>query len=160
MGHFPQDGKNEHLMMMMTIYFNEATRLLERSRSRWQEEEQRNIQTFRQILLILPVLGKMTHICLNCTFCFIPGFKFNKSLIGWLLGWVTSRCCCHQFFVIMAPLVLYQICCVSKFWGFNLYHKFLWPTNCNYYLKMQFVVPHGPRYFFAHVISLSQLHQH
>ena len=28
------------LMMMMTICFNEATRLLERSRSRWQEEEQ------------------------------------------------------------------------------------------------------------------------
>ena len=28
------------MMMMMTICFNEATRLLERSRSRWQEEEQ------------------------------------------------------------------------------------------------------------------------
>ena len=72
-------------MMMMTICFNEATRLLERSRSWWQEEEQMDIISSEQlrklkkikpfghseaskkrrkkghILLIFPALGKMTH---------------------------------------------------------------------------------------------------
>ena len=42
------DSAIRHLMMMMTICFNEATRLLERSRSRWQEEEQMSPVTSRR----------------------------------------------------------------------------------------------------------------
>ena len=67
---------------------------------------------------------------------------------------LSSIFCHHGTTCFVSNLLCVQIL------GFQLDHKFLWPTNCNYYLKMQFVVPHGPRYFFAHVISLSQLHQH
>ena len=53
MGHFPQDGENEQNL-------SEQLRKLKKIKPFGDSEASKTIK-FRQILLIFPVLGKMTH---------------------------------------------------------------------------------------------------